>query len=313
MIYHIIKEMRGFMLSRYYYFPTLILFMICGLNASMYQQNTNDEYRALLNRPDYKKLENEFGTPLFQEVLAGYCSNRYEDVHFFERWSEVADETIGHHYVEEQKRYFLVNIILHHKTKEDQLFRLYSYFNTHKENSSNQSVGNKTPHGIVYTKIESDDYTKFKEISNDIRSKIFVKGISPLVLVKKAEGELDIATKWLFFKAGAVIMYLASLCLKKDEKDEKRERKNDLLLSFSEISNVLQGLEEATQKYLEKSYPVLEKYTVKSLVDKPFWLYDRNNWIKGGSAFCMVLLAYALLNDKLPDVTRRVCSVILVV
>lgn len=185
----------------------------------------------------------------------------------------------------------------------------------HSLNLYQANAGTKSPQGPVYTTIELDDYTNVMKISNDIRSKIFVNGISPLVLVKKAEGELSTSTKWSLYKVGAVIMYLISLCLKKeDEKDKKKERKNGSLSSFLEISNALKDLEEGLQKDLEKSFPILKTHRVKSLVDdKTFWLYDRNNWIKGGSAFCMALLAYALLNDKLPNVTHRVHSVIFVV
>lgn len=298
------------------YFIALGIFAVSVLDASMgFQQDPS--YQALLNRPEYKKLGTDFGLSALEGALKDYSSGTYQHKPHIKTWSGIADYIIGNEYFEEQRRYFLVNVMLWDSTNYEGIRHLRDCFEEHKEHALNPyqaNVGTKTPQGTVYTQVESDKYANMMKIPNEIRSKIFVKGVSPLVLVKKAEGELSISTKWNLYKVGVAIMYLVSLYLKKDEKDKKTEEKKNSLFSTLDISNALKEIEEGLQKDLEKSFPILKTHRVKSLVDdKTFWLYDRNNWIKGGSAFCMALLAYALLNDKLPNVTHRVHSVIFVV
>lgn len=311
--------MRGLMLLYCRYFLMLALFVFSGLSAMRDQPSL---HRALLDRPEYKKLATEFGKDALETALTNHSSNSHTDRNFLPCWSGIARSVIGsgNAYATEQQRYLIVNVMLHDARNPGQVRQLYDCFIEHQNCSFNPhhpKKGINTPEGIVYTQMESDDYTKVMAISNDIRSKIFVNGISPLVLVRKAEGELNISTKWFLYEASVVIMYLISLCFKKEEKKDQKENgkkeENGSLLNFLDMSYLLQRMEEAMQKDLEKSFPILETHTVKSLVDdKTFWLYDRNNWIKGGSALSIVLLAYALIYDKLPDVTHRVYSVIFV-
>lgn len=296
------------MLHNYRYF--ILLTMVPASLLSM-QNIVNYQYQVLLNQPAYKELETKFGRQALENVLYNYDSNAYQCDSIFQNWSSVAGTVIGYYGFEEQRRYFLTSVKLHSITNPKGLQVLYDCFQNRLRNYGHTNSENFTPQGYIDTKLQFDDYLAAKAISDAIRSRIFVNGISPLVLVKKTENELSPATKWSIFKAGAVIMHLISLCLEK-EKEEKNKKKNSSLEGFLAISDVMQRAEEDIQRSLEDSYPILKTHIVKSLVDdKTWWLYDRKNWIACGSAFCMMLLLYCLFHDKIPDM-HRIYSVIIV-
>ena len=302
-----------------YYFFILITVMHISLlgmqsNTSVYQALlTQSEYKA-----EYKELETKFGSQQLGLVLDRHLQGGYESNQVFQSWLPIANQVIPRCF-EDKRRYFFVNIMLHAQTNYDGLEVLRDCFNNHLIGShvrySPQATKIvQTPQGPISTQLEPYQYIEAMNVSNGIRSRIFVNNISPLVLVRKTGNELSPATKWSLFKAGAVMMHLISLCCEKEKEKEgkKEKKKNSSLGSFLRISDAMQEAEEEIQNDLEKKYPILKTHMVKSLVDdKTWWLYDRKNWIACGSAFCMILLLYCLFHNKLPDM-HRIYSVIIV-
>ena len=201
--------------------------------------------------------------------------------------------------------------MLHTQTNYNGLKTLYACVRDYHIKYGHPLQSFKTDQGLIHTTMEATDYTQAMEVLNSLRSKIFVKDISPLVIVRKTENELSPAIKWSLFKVGAIITYLISLCLEKEKKGEKEKKKNSSLGSGLALGNTFQKINEDINRDLEKRFPILETHAVKSMVDDTLWLYDRKNWIACGSAFCMMLLLYCIFYDKLPDM-HHVYSVIIV-
>lgn len=113
------------------YFIALGIFAVSVLDASMgFQQNPS--YQALLNRPEYKKLETDFGLPALEGALKDYSSGRYQEIPAIKTWSGIADDTIGNQFFEEQRTYFLINVMLCNSTNYGGLCHLHDCFKRHQ-------------------------------------------------------------------------------------------------------------------------------------------------------------------------------------
>jgi len=295
----------------------ILLIMLNIPLLGMYQSPIYNQQQPLIvipNKPKYKKLEDKFGIQRLTTVLHNYQYNKYGCDDCFNKWSSVADSIIGHQYVEEQRRYFLVNIMLHAQQNMDGLNVLHdSFFNKH---SSHTYSSFNTPQGPVHTQLFPWQYKQAMKVCNDIRTQLFTGGnINPLILVQRSPDEMAPEVKWSLFKGAAIISYLISLCLKKEDEKEDKKKQCDhsghSLFSLLALSDILQKVEEDTQKIVEKHFPILKEYEVKSLIDdKSSWLYDRKNWIFCGSVGCMVLLLLCIFRDKIPHLQRTFAFVV---
>jgi hypothetical protein len=275
----------------------------------------NDQQSLTIpNNPEYKKLEKRFGTVNLKNVLCNYQNNNYWNLELFTKWSTVADKVIGYEYVEEQRRYFLVSIMLHAPTNTEGLDILH---NVYWQKCLTRNITSSTPQGSISVQLSPEKYEEAMKVCNDIRVKLFTgRNINPLTLVKKSSNEITTEVKWSLFKGVAVISYLISSCLKKENKKKDEEKRydnsNNSLFSFLALSDVLQKVEEDARSALEKCYPILKTHNVKSLVDdKLSWLSDRNNWILCGSVGCMALLLLCLLHNKIPYLHRTFTFVVI--
>jgi hypothetical protein len=274
-----------------------------------YQPKLQKSIIIIPNKPQYKNLENKFGSQTLKTVLYNYQNNIYVD-QFFQQWSNIADCAIG---CAEQKRYFLVNVMLHaqnHWDGLDALYQVLSCSQSHTKNNFN------TPQGSICAQLSSSQYTEAMKVCNDIRATMFGGNIKPLILVEKSSVIVPVKIKWSLFKGLAIISYLVTSCLTKedDNKDKKKKHNNsnNSLFSFLALSDTLQKVEKNIQKGLENSYPVLKTHVVKSLVDDTYsWIYDINNWIFYGSIGCMALLLLCLFRGHLPHMYRTVTFLII--
>lgn len=287
-----------------------VLFIIVNVPLlGMYQPQ--QQLIPIPNKPEYKELEQQFGAQSLSTALYNYQNNNYSYDHNFQKWSLVADQVIGRNYVEEQRRYFLVNVMLHTQQNVDGLDILHDSF----LNKDNRSSHDFTPQGLVHPRLDPWQYTKAMKVSNDIRTQLFTgRNINSLVLVQKPSDAMPPEVKWSLFKGVAVVSYLISLCLEKEDKEkDKKKKPGSPLFSLFALTDILQKVEEDIQQALERSYPVLKDYEVKSLVDdKTSWLYDRKNWIFCGSISCMALLLLCIFRDKVPYVGSSFAVVVVV-
>ena len=291
--------------SRYLFFT-----MLAVIHISLLGMQGDIEYqRFLQSHPEYQELETKFTPESVRHVFANYNWGQYNQQEAFQGWSLIANRVIGSQFDTEERRFFLVNALLHDHTNKEGLLILYKCSHNAlemRDNLYSQQFQNSTdtPQGKIYTHMESDEYKNAKQVSNSLRSKIFVNGVSPLVLVKKTSGELSPAAKWSLFKMGAIMTCLISSLLETEDtnkKEENKKKENRSFNAFLLLTNAAQKAEEEMQKALIEEYPILKTHEVKSLVDdKIWWLYDRKNWVKCGSATCMIILLLCLLRDKLP-------------
>ncbi|HSC25129.1 MAG TPA: hypothetical protein VLB80_02830 [Candidatus Babeliales bacterium] len=136
----------------------------------------------------YNKLGIEFGCLPLSNALNNYNNDHDKFDANIKKWSHVV-----RNYIEEQKRYFFVNIMLYSQRNTKGLEVLYNHYQINSDNKpiatdQEETVGlyQLTPHGVINTKLSLEDYQKAMEIPEDIRDIIFAKdGCSPLVLVEK--------------------------------------------------------------------------------------------------------------------------------
>lgn len=290
------------------------LFVLCVFtHAVMWGSLTYEHYRPVARRSEYKPLVDKFNLDDVALALYSYQNNLYHNIpthqSILQNWSIIADMAIGT-CAEEQKRRFMVGVMLYASRQAHELSVLHSCFITARDPYCQKY---DTPQGPIANLLYDAHYNNAMTIDYEIRDKIFgncYTQANPFVLVKKSDA-MTPAFKWSFFKALAVMTHIATSLLenKKDEK-EKDQKKNSSLGGFLAISDICQKMEEEVRQRLEKDYPVLKDYEIKSLIsDKSWWLYDRNKWILCGSISCMVLLLLGLMYDKLPYVHYAVTTI----
>jgi hypothetical protein len=282
------------------------------------------QHPIIPNTPEYGKLEKEFGNHQVSCVLRAYHNDQYVHNSLFNKWSGIADIAIGKYCVEEQRRYFLVNIMLQADKNPNGLEAIYhSYANEWFCGQNGQYTQGRidTPNGPIYTQLESWQWTQAMDLPIDIRDKLFTDArygnyagkFKSFVLVRKQPGEVTPVVKWSLFKGSVIFAHLITSLLKKDDDDKKPHKKNHSLISLMALSDAYQKIEEDIQRDLETQYPILKTHEVKSLIaDKTWWLYDSKKWLLYGSASCMTLLALCFFHDKIPYMNQVISMIIII-
>jgi len=300
--------------GQYSFFTVVIMMHVCAFG--MYNNN-NFVVLPIPDTPYYKKLTEKFGAPALANVLYSYQNNIYTRDHNnvdFHNWSAVANSIFGYQYAEERKRDFLVDVMLHTLNNKQGLDILHRVF---CDKINGRIKPWKTPQGDVHSILLDSQYDTAMNVSEDIRNTIFAgkKNYNAFIVIPKSNS-LFSKIKWPLYKGFALVSYLVSRCLEKEDrykkKDEAKKNENPLTAFFL-CADVLKESEEAIQAALEKQYPCLKTHEVKSLIeDRTSWLYNRNNWIAGVSVSCMALLLFCLLRDKLPTMHQVVALVVIV-
>jgi len=272
------------------------------------QGERHNDFEQLLQRSEYKQLSKTFG----ENKVLGAIEN-YQTMQDFphlssallqQQWRAIADEVIGKQFVEEKKRYFMVNIILHEQedTYKEGLKILYSFYHAMQNKNAEKW---QTDQGAISLKLSRKQYDDAMSISDYLRATLFSR-CNPLILVKRDENaEIKPETKWMIFRIGMIASYFIHLCLPKS-KDEQKEKKDvqaedtvGVINAFMHLSRISEQLQKDALKNLLETYPILKTHEVKSFVNKRMWLYDKKNWIACASGLFMILLAYCLLTDKI--------------
>lgn len=214
------------MLHHRYFFVSFLMLHACLQGMQQYH------HPIIPSASEYKKLEEEFGNHSLKCVLSAYHNEQYRYDPLFNKWSEIADTAIGKYCVEEQQRYFLVNVMLQSQKNPEGLDAIYhSYTNEWFCGEYGQYTNGKidTPHGPVYTQLEPWLWTKAMDIPIDIQDKLFTETrggnfagkFKSFVLVRKEAGEVIPVIKWSLFKGSVIFAHLITSLLKKDDDDKR--------------------------------------------------------------------------------------------
>ncbi len=285
----------------YYFFITLI-----SIHISTFGSMTEQKIK-IPKTPEYKELKNKFTKNALKIALQTYQVGWYNNNPVFQKWSPIADSVIGRYSVEEQRRYFLVSVMLHNTDNAQGLNVIYDHIHSALSSERKQQ---RTPNGLISTLLSAQEYESAMDIPLDIRSKVFDNKVfdkkhSPLVLVEKSF-EVNPDIKWSLLKVGGALFYIFVSYLKKEDTEkEPYKKKGDSLPGFLALSDQFNKMENDLRENMEKQFPALKTHAVKSLIRDKTWLsYAKENWIFCGSVSCMMVLLLCLLHDKIPYLHR---------